>query len=259
MIEPFQSATINELSAALSKAQAEFPAIPKSRIVDFIPKDGRRVKYNYADLSDVIEAIKGPLAKNGLSHSEQLVMIENRVVLFTRLLHSSGQWILSTYPVTLGSKPQESGSAITYARRYTLSSLLGIQAEEDNDGESAPPLQQSKSAVGKPPVVIKPKPAEPPKQERRQPVPTDVDYDAKRAGFKTIKALQKDLNISDENLNTFLENHFKIDKLELLTLKEMNTTVLELEKMRPVLEKPIDVDPSFASESSYLDDPRDVK
>lgn len=136
-----QSEQIDALAAALSKAQGEFPPIPKTRLVDYI-YNGKRTTYKYADLSDVIDAIKGALSKYGLSHSEQLVYSEGKVILWTRLMHSSGQWLLSSYPITLGSKPQESGSAISFARRYALTALIGVQAEEDNDAQSAPPLDK---------------------------------------------------------------------------------------------------------------------
>ena len=54
----------------------------------------------------------------------------------TTLLHTSGQWIKSEYPLLQGTA-QQTGSSLTYARRYSLSSIAGIAADEDDDGTSA--------------------------------------------------------------------------------------------------------------------------
>lgn len=253
MIEPFQSEKINELALSLSKAQAEFAPVPKSRTVDFL-YNGQRTKYNYADLSDFIDAVKGPMAKYGLSHTQQLVTIEGRVVLWTRILHSSGQWILSTYPLTLGAKPQDAGSAITYARRYTLSALLGVQSEDDDDGASAPPLEPPK----KPKPPLPPEIAVKPKTPRRaKPIASDLDYAAKRATYAKIIALEKELSISNENMVTFLQNQFETDSADLLTLAEMNVAIIELEKMRTIINP---ADATWAqNHSAHLGDERDVK
>jgi hypothetical protein len=53
------------------------------------------------------------------------------------LLHTSGQWMASSYPLPRQAGAQEMGSFITYARRYSLCAILGIAGEDDNDGESA--------------------------------------------------------------------------------------------------------------------------
>jgi hypothetical protein len=52
-------------------------------------------------------------------------------------LHTSGQWIASEHPLPLSGRPQEIGSALTYARRYSLSALIGIAADEDDDANAA--------------------------------------------------------------------------------------------------------------------------
>jgi hypothetical protein len=59
-------------------------------------------------------------------------------MLDTRLAHKSGQWIEAEYPVcAFPAKQQEMGSALTYSRRYSLFSLVGIAGEEDDDGNAA--------------------------------------------------------------------------------------------------------------------------
>lgn len=137
------SETIKELADALAKAQGAFPAIRKGKTakVKGTSKSGKDFEYSYAyaDLSDIMDAIRKALAENGLSIIQPIGKGTNGdgLVLVTRLLHSSGQWLEEDYPVDVYERPQEQGSAITYARRYAVTALLGIAAEEDDDGQAA--------------------------------------------------------------------------------------------------------------------------
>jgi hypothetical protein len=126
------SQEIAELAGALSKAQGAFPRVTKGKTADAVT-----YSYSYADLADILEAVRKPLSDNGLAIIQPPVVAGEDVVLVTRLLHASGQWIESTFPVDMFEKPQETGSALTYARRYAASALLGIAAEEDDDGKAA--------------------------------------------------------------------------------------------------------------------------
>lgn len=156
-----------ELNAALAKAQAEIDPPPKNRLVDFTDKNGRRVHYKYADLADVISAVRKPFSSNGLAVIHQLDYFGQLYGLKTSIVHSSGQSISCWYPLPDPLKSQiraqEFGSAITYARRYSLSALAGIASEEDDDGAAAPPVNpppkkitqqapQSKPAIQKKPA-----------------------------------------------------------------------------------------------------------
>jgi hypothetical protein len=125
-----RSEQINELAAALAKAQGTM----KNAAFD---KQNPHYRNSYASLASVTDAIKGPLAANGLSYSQATEIREGGFVLLTTLMHSSGQWIASEYPLPSGAKPQELGSALTYARRYSLSALACIAADEDDDAEGA--------------------------------------------------------------------------------------------------------------------------
>ena len=127
-----QSESINELAAALSKAQGEFAAIPKTETNPFF-------KSKYAGLPDVIGAASKTLAANGLSVSQFITRDElGSEVLKTYLLHSSGQYIEHDMSLHLGKlDSQGQGSAVTYARRYSYMSVLGLVADEDDDGNKA--------------------------------------------------------------------------------------------------------------------------
>lgn len=129
-----RSESIKALAAALSKAQGEFPSVKKTKTA----KVGT-YSYHYADLADVLAAVVPILSK----HEFALVQLPQwdrdklALELETSLLHSSGEWLCGYYPLPTAGKPQEMGSAITYARRYSVQSLLGISAEEDDDGAAA--------------------------------------------------------------------------------------------------------------------------
>lgn len=125
-----QSAEIGKLAEALARAQSEMSGAKKDLINPFF-------KSRYADLASVWEACRAPLSKNGLSIVQATDENQNGIILRTKLLHSSGQWVESVYPIRPSkTDPQGIGSAVTYARRYSLMALVGVSAEDD-DGESA--------------------------------------------------------------------------------------------------------------------------
>jgi hypothetical protein len=131
---PSRSAEIGELAKALAAAQGEIRAAEKDRENPFF-------KSSYATLASVWDAIRGPLSKHGLAivQSPQL-RADGSLVLETELMHSSGQWLASVYPIKpVKPDPQGYGSAITYARRYQLAAMVGVAAEEDDDGNADPP------------------------------------------------------------------------------------------------------------------------
>lgn len=144
---------INSLAEALAKAQMQIKPPAKNRHVDFIAKTGLRVKYSYADLADVIEALREPLGSNGLSVCHLLEYDGEYYGLKTMLMHTTGQSLSTWYPLPDPDnvKAQDFGSALTYARRYSLSSLVGIASEEDDDGANAPdPKGKGKSKPHEP-------------------------------------------------------------------------------------------------------------
>lgn len=129
-------ATMTSLATALAAAQGQMEGAKKDTANPFH-------KSKYADLASVWEAIRGPLSANGLSVVQLVTEAPAGFVgLTTILLHSSGQQISSTFhmPVKDANNPQAVGSALTYARRYALSALVGV-APEDDDGNFAPNLQ----------------------------------------------------------------------------------------------------------------------
>lgn len=128
----------NELAAALSKAQGQFGNVPKNREVTVKTKTGGSYKFKYATLDAIGDAIRKPLAENGLSYIQAVTTTERGMAIDTRLMHASGQWLQTITPMKVENDGNQAiGSAITYGRRYALSALLGIVSEEDDDGNAA--------------------------------------------------------------------------------------------------------------------------
>lgn len=126
-----KSDQINELAAALAKAQGEIQGAVKDSKNPFF-------KSNYADLASVWDACRAPLSKNNLAVIQTTEANEKgQLILKTILAHSSGQWISSDYPIiTAKQDAQGMGSGMTYSRRYALAAMVGI-VQVDDDGELA--------------------------------------------------------------------------------------------------------------------------
>jgi len=131
--ESFSSDTLDLLFTALAKAQGEMEI---AKTVSANPY----FKSKYADLRSVINASRPYLAKNGLSVIQRVLTNGNgQIYLYTRLGHTSGQWIESKMPISPPKTDIQSiGSYITYLRRYNYACLVGVAAaDEDDDGEKA--------------------------------------------------------------------------------------------------------------------------
>ena len=127
-----KSESIQNLSAALSKAQAEMPAIKFDSKNPFLKND-------YASLGAIIAGARPVIAKHGLSVSQLTFGEEGVAGVETVLMHTSGEWISSSISMPVGeekgkSSAQVAGSIVTYLRRYSLASILGIYSDEDGDG-----------------------------------------------------------------------------------------------------------------------------
>lgn len=108
-------------------------------------------KSKFTTLPNGLGIAKQHLSKHGVSVYQATRVEGDVLMLDTRLAHK-GQWIEAEYPVCrFPAKPQELGSALTYARRYSLFSLVGIAGEQDDDGTAAndTPTQAPKRASNK--------------------------------------------------------------------------------------------------------------
>lgn len=136
-----KSDDISQLVTALAEAQSEMGSASYDSV-------NPHFKSRYSTLNSVWEACRGPLSKHGLAVIQPASTEGGNFVVETMLLHKSGQWISSEIKLLLDKNNMQGlGSAISYARRYTLASLLGITSDEDDDGNaaSAPPAKKQKT------------------------------------------------------------------------------------------------------------------
>jgi hypothetical protein len=149
---------MKEISSALVKAQKAFgPALKTSTNPAFRSK--------YAKLENCIDAVIDALNDNGIMLTQQTHLCEDGVIVETMFIHESGETMSGGRLHVPAAKhdPQGYGSALTYARRYSLQAACGI-APEDDDGNVATQAVQQKQAA--------PKPAAPPKAA---PPPTKIE------------------------------------------------------------------------------------
>ena len=126
-----KSETITEIAKALSKFQSEVSDPERT-------KENAFLKAKYVTLDSLLQAVRPVLADNGLSFLQIPSTAKDEVTVVTMLLHNSGEWFESD-PFTLPlmkKDPQGVGSVVTYARRYSLSSILGVAWDEDDDAQS---------------------------------------------------------------------------------------------------------------------------
>lgn len=130
------SKSIAEISKALVSFQKGLKSPKLDGSVEVRMKSGGSYNFKYATFSEIIKTVREPLAKNGLGFVQ---LVGEDATVTTMLFHESGEYIRSRASIgTLQNKnPQESGSLISYLKRYSLSAMLGIVAEDDDDGNIA--------------------------------------------------------------------------------------------------------------------------
>jgi hypothetical protein len=147
------SETIGTIAAALAKAQAQL-VNPEKSLVGTIRSDqtkGAERSFRYAPLSSGLDIVRKTLSQHEIATVQTTSIDETAgiVRLSTVLAHASGEWIASDWPVcpiAETERPQRMGAALTYARRYSLFTLVGIAGEDDLD---APNLTDPAPETGK--------------------------------------------------------------------------------------------------------------
>lgn len=128
---PTTSPSSNNLFSALVKAQLEFTPIIKDKL-------NPHFKSKYADLDSIMKSIREPLLRNGLLLYSFFDKVEEDVFLVTRITFApTGENFQIDYPIVLPANEQQKGSALTYARRYSICALLNLSADADDDGNAA--------------------------------------------------------------------------------------------------------------------------
>jgi hypothetical protein len=197
---------IGALAAALAKAQAEIANPEKSltaTIVSPFPREGSRT-FRYAPLSTGLDLVRKCLGQHEIA-TVQTTAIDGDsglIRLTTTLVHASGEWVSSDWPVCAVSEtaaPHRLGAALTYARRYALFTLVGIAGEDDLDApDLSPPAVVPPASQNGPPrpdqspggLLHRPSPA----QAASQPPPSPV----KRAHVGRVKPASLPTDASDK-------------------------------------------------------------
>jgi hypothetical protein len=177
----WSSESIGTIAAALAKAQAELTNPEKSLVATIrspFPRESDRI-FRYAPLSTGLEIVRKSLGRHEIAtvQTTEIDKDAGLVRLTTVLAHSSGEWLSSDWPVCPISdtgSPQRMGTALTYARRYALFTLVGIAGEDDLDapdlgaipkaGVEQPPRSDHRSQSNGPAAA-----AEPPSRDGGKP------------------------------------------------------------------------------------------
>ena len=166
---------IGTLAAALAKAQAEIANPEKSltaTIESPFPREGQRT-FRYASLSTGLDIVRKCLGQHEIATVQSTAIDRDSglIRLTTTLVHASGEWVSSDWPVCPASEtaaPHRMGAALTYARRYALFTLVGIAGEDDLDApdlafqtvdpspQTGPPIKGNGSNGLRPPPPTKP-------------------------------------------------------------------------------------------------------
>src|SRR3984893_1243941 len=146
---------IGALAAALAKAQAEIANPEKSltaTILSPFPREGSRT-FRYAPLSSGLDLVRKCLGQHEIATVQTTAIDSDRglIRLTTTLVHASGEWVSSDWPVCPVSEtaaPHRLRAALTYARRYALFTLVGIAGEDDLDAPDLPGIKLEGGTAG---------------------------------------------------------------------------------------------------------------
>jgi hypothetical protein len=148
---------LKAFNEAYSKWLSQKPEVKKTKEVKYRMKSGGEKKYKYAPLPEIQKAVDPVLSKLGLSYRFKQTQEGANITITCILSHVDGHSVespLSAPMDTSGSKNaiQSAGSTVTYLQRYTLVPLLGINVEDDDDGQGGAPVQPTPPPTPTPPT-----------------------------------------------------------------------------------------------------------
>lgn len=193
-----KSESIKNLAIALSKFQGEIKNPANSKTVG-----AGSFSYKYAPLDEVLNLVRPMLSKHGLSIVQAPIMADGMVGVTTTLLHESGEWI-EFEPILLKMDKQSAqgaGSAITYARRYSISAVLGISSEDDDDANSIEP------------------------STKNQPTSNKDDNLATQNQLNLIYKLVKDKNYGNDAIASYIKTAYNKNSSKELTKQEASEII----------------------------------
>lgn len=218
--------SIKELAVALAKAQSEIEPAPMSGVNPFFKNERHPKGSPYSTLGDIFSVIRKPLADHGLALIQSVEILDvTQIVLKTTLIHASGQTWSSTYPVNpVKTDPQSLGSALSYARRYSIATLLGVVSDEDDDGNAASDPRASSHVSGAS------KSASGSSKSGEAPPKTGGTSDAQ---IKRLFAIGKPHGWAENTLKAAVRNKWGIESLHALSRAQYDELCDHVAKNRP--------------------------
>ena len=207
-----RSESIKNIAKALAQFQAEVRNPANTESNPFY-------RSKYAPLSDILNLARPLLSKHGLSVLQSPSGDGQNVTVTTLITHESGEWIESE-PLTLKADKataQGAGSAITYARRYALSAMLGISSEDDDDGNFASGNKNGNKSTAN-------------NTEKNKIVKTDK---ATPAQLKKLYAMANEKNIPGEEMKGLIKMHYNKDSSKELTKQEVSDLIDKIGELLP--------------------------
>src|SRR6201995_1549274 len=138
------SETIGAIAASLAKAQCD-PHNPERTLTATITERGGERSFRYASLASGLDLVRKALGQQDIAVMQTTAVEQGQIRLTTLLVHASGEWVSSLWPVCPASETSAhvKGAALTSARRYALFTLVGIAGEDDLDAPDIPRKEQT--------------------------------------------------------------------------------------------------------------------
>lgn len=177
------------LYGSLAIAQGAFLAIEKNRSVEITMKTGGKYRFRYADLEQILAKTRQALSSNGLALFQSLETQPNNAVLRCELVHKDGGRVSSEvsipHPHTV-QDPKSFGAMVSYYRRYMVTAMLGVAADDDldEDGQEGEQItrQAASQHAGQKPAVTQP---------QRRPAPAKTEQTGEPATQGEIAYITK--------------------------------------------------------------------
>jgi ERF superfamily len=226
-----QSETIGALTKALVKVQKELGGALKDSTNPFF-------KSKYADLASCFEASRALLTANGLAVAQTTRVEGTANVLATTLMHESGEWLSGEILlVPVKNDPQGIGSAMTYARRYGYSAIIGL-TQVDDDGHEATRPEEPKKPVPK-------KTDEPPFPGPTKPkaIINEAANLGKVDALKKLSSAVNALDYTPEQRSALLKQVFgtseksKIEAMTVIEIMRGEEKIASIQKQHPEIPK----------------------
>lgn len=218
---------------------------------DFVPlqKNKKGYGYYYVTLDVIIDMLNMVLPKHGLGFVQFPSITGNDYTLTTRVFHESGEWMEDTinFPLTDIAKAndtQKLGASLTYFRRYTISSIFGIAADEDVDGNISTALELD--------TIQKKQFNEQQRQSQYKQVNYQNNYQSRSQNFKQQEVVKENFLTKEKYENLYLTNDEACNEiLKALSVEEYKNSFVLTDKTKEFINSKVD-EGTFATKEEYL-------